>query len=315
MLVTSIAFAANAITSLGAVNISVVAPASGVDAKVLANLRKLPRVALKVPECCFTNSSKTPFHSNSDELRYQCLVDAINDPSTDVIWSLRGGYGSAKLIAKLKTLPKPAKEKIFIGYSDITALHLFFSQEWGWHTVHGAGIAEIFDDTKARSNFSGLEQIISGKKSAIAIKDLVPMNKYAKTTVTIKGSLTGGNLSMVQTSLGTSWRIESDGKILFLEDLGMHPYQIDRALHHLKQAGVFDKVHGVIFGSFSPINKGMESQTLKTLESFARSLKIPVFKSNRFGHQKVNDPIRYNVIYTINPINKGELFELSVNQT
>ena len=292
---------------LNNVKISGVAPGSACNAQLLQDIQNIPKLRLITNNHCFNNNT-TPFHSHSDDIRLQCLKDAILDQSNEVIWALRGGYGSAKLIRGLGKLEKPSKEKIFIGYSDITALHLFLSQKWGWKTVHGAGILELLDQKKNRSNFIKIAEIVSGKVRTSQISGLSPVNLIAKKTKKITGKLTGGNLTIVQTSIGTDWQIESKGKILFLEDLDVKPYQIDRMLNHLKQSNILDGVISIIFGSF---NKDDEN-TMQALAGFASNLDIPVFKTNKFGHEEINEPIIYNVDSFISPSSKST-FSLVMN--
>ncbi|MFY9589651.1 LD-carboxypeptidase [Rickettsia endosymbiont of Halotydeus destructor] len=269
-------------------SITAVAPASGTDIDILANLENIS-LKLNIPHKCFDNT-KVLFHSNSDELRFRCLKDALFDNSNHVVWVLRGGYGSAKLIPYLQKLAKPPKEKFFIGYSDITALHIFLAQEWGWKPIHSSVLIEILKPEKECSNFIKIAEIISGKGKQITIDKLIAMNSEAKLDKVINGKLTGGNLTMVQTSIGTEWQIKTVDKILFLEDINIKPYQIDRTLLHLKQAGLLKNVKAIIFGSFSPEDENI----ITVLSNFAATLNIPVFKTNRFGHGKINDPIIYN---------------------
>lgn len=289
---------------LGSRKIHVVAPASSISQEKLLELPRIKRLNIKMPMDCFDSSS--PYMAASDERRFKCLKEAIYDDSTDVIWCLRGGYGSSRLIEELRNLPKPKKEKLFIGYSDITALHLFFSQEWGWHPIHGTVLKEFLQDDKDISGMKRLAGLIAGRNKTATINDLVPMNTAAKKSTEIKGKVTGGNLTTVQTGLGTNWAIQSSGKILFFEDTGMKPYQTYRALAHLGQAGVFKDVKAIIFGAFDNDSE----DTIRGLEIFATEVNIPVFKTNRFGHAKYNDPVIYNAPSTIAISSKAGYFNL-----
>ena len=147
---------------LNGARISVVALGSACDTELFKNIQNVPKLNLRFQPSCF-DCSNTLFHSHRDDIRLKCLTDALFDDSTDIVWALRGGYGSAKLIEGLKRLPKPSKEKVFIGYSDITSIHLFLSQEWGWKTIHGAGILELLNDSKDKTNFKKIAEILSNK--------------------------------------------------------------------------------------------------------------------------------------------------------
>ncbi|ADE29928.1 LD-carboxypeptidase [Rickettsia prowazekii] len=269
--------------------ITVVATATGADSKTLSDLKNINGLNLQIPAKCFTKG-KLPFLASSDEVRFNCLRDALFDKSDNVVWSLRGGYGSARIIPDLLKLSKPNKEKFFIGYSDITALHLFLSQEWGWRTIHGSNIADLLKTEKDQGNFTKLGEILKGKVKQVTIDNLIPLNDIAKSSDLVKGNLTGGNLTMVQTSIGTRWQIKTKGKILFLEDTNVAPFRLDRELLHLKQSMLLEGVKAIIFGSFG---KDLDA-TMLVLRNFAYSLNIPVFKTNRFGHERINDPIIYN---------------------
>jgi muramoyltetrapeptide carboxypeptidase len=285
------------------IKITVIAPGSGVSDEVLRNLKDINSLKLDIPNNCF-DGSKSLFHANSDQMRYKCLKDALLGQSK-ILWALRGGYGSAKLIGDLQDLKKPIEEKIFIGFSDMTALHIFLSQEWGWKTIHGGGIAEIIDKNKDRQNFIKIAKIISSKIKQTKITGLLPINLIAKSSKDIISTITGGNLTIIQTSIGTNWQIKTDNKIVFLEDVGIKPYQLDRVLNHLKQVGLFDHVKAIIFGACGSDDKNITD----TLTNFATTLKIPVFKTNKFGHEQVNEPIIYNSTTKIISTNDGQ-FEL-----
>ncbi|HJD55069.1 MAG TPA: LD-carboxypeptidase [Rickettsia endosymbiont of Pyrocoelia pectoralis] len=283
--------------------INVVAPATGADSKTLSDLKNIKNLNLQIPSKCFGKAS-LPFLASTDEIRFNCLKEALFDESSNIVWSLRGGYGSARLIPELQKLTKPNKEKFFIGYSDMTALNLFLSQEWGWKPIHGSTIFDLSKPEKAQSNFIKLAEIVKGKVKQVNIDNLMPLNDIAKSQKLVTGKLTGGNLTMVQTSIGTSWQIKTSGKILFLEDVNVAPFRLDRELLHLKQAGLLDNVKALIFGSF---DKDQDA-TMLVLRNFANSLKVPVFKTNRLGHEKTNDPIIYNTDSKI--INNNEKFKL-----
>ena len=288
------------------VEIEVVAPASGNSTQTIQELKEISNLNLKFPVHCF--KSPTDFHSESDTIRTKCLKEALFDNSANVVWATRGGYGSAKLLHELSKLAKPEKEKFFIGYSDITALHIFLTQEWGWKTIHGSVLAEIFDDRKSPENFIKIAQIVTGKTDHIVIKGLAAMNEAAVNSLEVKGTMTGGNLTMIVTTIGTPWQIKTNGKILFLEDVGIKPYQLDRTLYHLKHARLLNEIRAIIFGEFNEPAK----ENLRVLRDFASNLKVPVFKTDRFGHSKYNDPVVYNANGSI-ILQNNKTYDLKMN--
>lgn len=277
--------------------IKLVAPASATDPEMIEQLRTLAHLNIDIPDNIIEKN--IIFHANSDEERLLQLKNALYDKSSNtIIWALRGGYGSARLIDHLSQCPKPEIEKIFIGYSDITALHLFLSQQWQWKTIHGAGLAKLLAPNQDPQNFQRIATIISKKEKTLTLYPLVPLNKAALSTKKISGRITGGNLSIIQTSIGTHWQIQTTGKILFLEEVGEEGYRIDRALNHLKQSGLLKDVHGIVFGQLIDAldlpSAPVSNEITVALERFATDTHIPVFKNNQFGHGHTNYPIIYN---------------------
>jgi len=290
----------NFINLLRDIPITIVAPASGVNKNELTTLKTITSLQLNIPNGSF-DQRRSIFHSNSDEVRFQYLKDALFDNTNRVVWTLRGGYGAAKLIPALEKLTIPARDKFFIGYSDITALHIFFTQTWGWKTIHGSGIVEILKSDKKRANFTKIAEIISGKVKQATVDQLFPINAAARSIHTVDGKLTGGNMTVLQTGIGTTWQVKTEGKILFLEDTQIKPYQLDRTLLHFKQVGLLKNVKAILFGHCGTDNKDI----ITTLNQFASILSIPVFKTNRFGHGSTNDPIIYNTISQIVLVQDG----------
>jgi muramoyltetrapeptide carboxypeptidase len=285
--------------------IQVVAPASGVDLDEVNALQSLKSLNIQIPRNLISNA--ITFHSNSDHERFRLLKKAlISHQKNDIIWCLRGGYGSARIIDKLKTLPKPKTNKLFIGYSDITALHLFLSEHWGWKTVHGSVLVEILNSNKDPKNFYKLADIISRNVTELTLEPLKPLNNLAMKSTKVSGRLTGGNLSIVQTSLGTDWQIKAAKKILFLEEVGEKGYQIDRSLNHLKQSGILNQTKAIVFGDCVDCKE----DAFLALEWFSAETKIPVFKTEQFGHGKVNYPMVYNIKAEIVPIKDTKDFTL-----
>ncbi len=290
--------------------IKLVAPGSGTEPEQIQQLHSFQFLNVEIPENLVTKA--IAFHANSDEERLKLLKSALNDNSKNtIVWSLRGGYGSARLINDLNKLPKPKYEKVFIGYSDMTALHLFLSQNWQWKTINGAGLLDLLNAKKDPQNFEKIVDILSKKNRFASITNLKLLNPAQFKQVKLTGPLTGGNLTIVQTSLGTNWQIQTAGKILFLEDVGEKGYQVDRALNQLKQAGVLKNVKAIVFGDFAdPVDDKVDL----ALDRFAQEMKMPVFKTDQFGHGKKNYPLIYNAASEIvrDKNNESETFNLNM---
>jgi muramoyltetrapeptide carboxypeptidase len=230
------------------------------------------------------------------ETQLEHLKQALYSDSK-AIWSLRGGYGSMRLIPYLSKLRPPKKQKLFIGFSDITSLHLFFNQKWNWPTIHGRTISQMHPEFANSPDRKLLEKIIFGNEDQKLFKKLKPLNEAAKKTKQINGTITGGNLRILQSSVGTSWELNAKGKILFIEDVAERGYSVDRMLEQLFQAKIIDKgLKAIVIGDFTEgSEKNGKDLTDKAIERFAKRVSYPVLKGLPAGHGKIlNYPIPFN---------------------
>ena len=220
-----------------------------------------------------------------DADRAEELTRAIKDPSVRAIIALRGGYGSARLIPLLDERRVRENCKIFIGFSDITTLHLFFNK-CGWITFHGpmaanAALAEISADCEKH-----MVSLLTDPGYRPVLQ-FIQLESWSSGTA--EGVLTGGCLSLVAASLGTSYEIETKGKILFLEDTGEPSYRIDRMITHLRLAGKLDSVAGLLLGSFSDCSAQGGDYTIDdVLRDVLSGLNIPILANFPAGHMREN---------------------------
>jgi len=242
-----------------------------------------------------------PFYSNSDEFRANDLISALLDPEVAVIWCIRGGSGCIRLISALEAALPPSEDplppKLFIGYSDITVLHSYFAKKYNWATIHGPMLDAIVNggyDPEGES-VQSLLQLMFNQISDLTLPELVRLDSGGP-IVGLISSISGGNLTVVETSIGTSWQIQSEGKLMFLEDVGEAPYRLERSLDHMKQANVFNGVDGVIFGDFTNTDAALIAFVL---ERFASSVNFPVFRVQGIGHGAVNIPVPFNTRATL----------------
>ncbi len=289
--------------------IAIIAPSSALSQSYIGSLSKLLNVEEDFLKK-FTNL-EIPYHANSDQVRLESLKEAIYSDDCDIIWALKGGYGAARLIKNLIKLNKPLKNKVFIGYSDITALHLFFSQNWHWHTIHGMLIVDLLTETHDKNNLELIVDILNKcTQKSIIIDDLKPINEKASDTSLIKGKITGGNLTLLENSIGSQWQLDAREKIVFIEDVDVKGYQIDRSLYHLAESGILSASKAIVLGDF---NKGNENHEVTfALKRFAKYCNLPVFKSNFFGHGIHNYPIIYNAIAVIKKQRNRDDFSVNI---
>lgn len=228
---------------------------------------------VRLPEGSLNPSS---FHANNDKARYRFLKQAFENSSSKAVWCLRGGYGAQKLMAHFNI--EPARKKLFIGFSDATAIHLRLSQ-WNWPSLHGPCLSDLPRLTKKDSE--NLKQILFGETKQLVFKNLKVFNK-SKIDV-LRGSLMGGNLTLIQTSLGCNWFPSFKNRFVLLEDIGESAYRLDRALHQLLFSGTLKGAKALLLGSFQP---GKSAHIHKVLKSFQISSKIPLVMGLCAGHLK-----------------------------
>ncbi len=257
------------------------------------------------------------FCANNDIYRANSLIDALLDEEVDNIWLLKGGYGISRIIPILEKSTalnnSDLRKKTIIGFSDVTALHIFLNQRFGMKTIHGLNYIQFVDiGTKIdKKNFEIIDSIFSNRVSNIEITQIQPLNITAAKSHNIKGEVIGGNLSIIQTSIGTNWSINPVNKILILEDVNEDGYRIDRMLEHIFQNDILKSVKALIFGNFHNCGSDYEEALIR-ISDILEGYSIPVFKTDMIGHGYHNHPFIYGEVGTIMKCN-NELYKLQQN--
>lgn len=295
-----------------------VAPAKYLDkGRVSLAKKRLEEKGFKVrlPENLFRKHS---FLGGSDEERAAEIMAAFTDPEVDAIFPGTGGYGTTRIVDKLDYDVIRQNPKVFVGFSDITALHIAINQRTGlvtfhspnpefglgteknlsplagkyfWRALLAAAYHDAVSDQLRKGYLIETRPRDDGKTSDAAIFEDVPR---AVTLVKGKarGRLIGGNLSVLHALMGTPYEIETDGKILFIEDVGEAPYRVDRMLSTLRLAGKFDKVNGVILGAFTARDDepdwDADASIDDVLRDYFADLNVPVLAHFPVGHVPYN---------------------------
>jgi muramoyltetrapeptide carboxypeptidase len=213
-----------------------------------------------------------------------------------VVWAIRGGRGSSSIFAEgidqFRNFVKAPK--LFIGFSDITAIHLYINTVLGWPSLHWGYLKEgrekiIFDEIAA---------LLKGEIKELHYK-LTPVNASAKQVKIIDDTyIIGGNASLIQRSIGTDTMPDTKDKILFMEDVEEAPTRINELFTHFDRAGLFKKPKAIILGDFISDLDETDKEGYRILEEmFAKQMdqrSIPVFHSGEFGHILTNKPLFLN---------------------
>jgi len=232
--------------------------------------------------------------ANSDASRLRHLLKALEAPDSKCVWCIRAGYGAIRLVEPLLALRPLTRRKLFVGYSDATTLHFLLNHHWNWPSLHGPLLDRLGSGTVARAEIEELRRILCGAERRVEFADLTPLNAAARERRVISSRVFGGNLTVLQSMLGTRLQ-RSPKQILFLEDVGERGYRVDRMLTHLIQAGVLRQVRAVVFGSFIGGREADGKDLVPAvLKRFARTLRVPVLAGLPAGHGERQRPVFFN---------------------
>ncbi|WNG15268.1 LD-carboxypeptidase [Cystobacter fuscus] len=220
--------------------------------------------------------------AGSDARRAEELAGALSDTSSRAIFCARGGYGSMRLLSSLSL--KDLAPSALVGFSDVTALHAVL-QAAGRVSIHGPVVTHLGVQPPSVQEY--LFRLLESPE---------PPPPLQGTTLfvpgVVEGPLLGGNLSVFSRLLGTPCLPPLDGAILLLEDVGEKPYRLDRMWTHLRLAGVFERVRGIVLGQFTDCeNKDAPYSSADVLRSLAEETGLPCAAGFPIGHDTPNYPV------------------------
>lgn len=224
--------------------IRLVSPAKHIDQYAIDFAENFLKDSGFVPEIGTYALGAHNYFSGTVEERLSDFQFALNDPTVDVILCTRGGYGSVQLIDQLDFSGFVAHPKLIIGYSDITVFHEHVPKNYNIPTVHAT--APLNFAKNSLESLLSLVNAINGKSNRY---------EFESHNLNIQGELsapvTGGNLAIAYSTLGTNSEADYAGKILFIEEVGEAVYAIDRMFYALKKAGKLDEICGVMVGGLT----------------------------------------------------------------
>lgn len=286
--------------------ISVIAPGNGShDGSVEKAREVIGRFGFrgKIPDDLI---NPTPLcYANTTQYCATHLQQELNNPQTKVIWALRGGRGSSRILPYLENIalgnhPSSVRTStpLIVGFSDITALHLWATVR-GLPSLHAPVLAYNKESAHIVNEDASLQDvfdILTGKVTELEYT-CTPLNQAAQQEdLVMNTSIVGGNISLIQRSIGTDTELEAKGKILFLEETGEPATKFAEVLYQLDRSHVFDSPAAVFWGNLAYDNKEHEKyQYLKNeFATLFNERGIPFFQSDNFGHGKKNSPLPFN---------------------
>ncbi len=272
--------------------IGLIAPASFIrEDELKESVENLEALGFKVK---YTNRilARDGYLGGTDKQRTEDVNEMFSRDDIDGIVCARGGYGSARILPMLNYDLIKKNPKILVGYSDITALLYGIFAQTGLVCFHGPVGISTFNDFSVFD----FENVLMEPLEKFTMYSAPEKNGDESLPVTIRtgkaaGKLCGGNLSIVVSMIGTPYDIDTDGKIVFLEEVGEDPYRIDRMLTQMREAGKFENAAGIALGIFSKCDakKNSKGETnsfslSEVLYDRLYDLNIPVLYGMSFGH-------------------------------
>ena len=234
-----------------------------------------------------SNKIKNGPFAGSPEERAGDINSMFADPSVDAIFCARGGYGCNKVLPLLDYELIKKNPKIFIGFSDITACLSSITQKTKLVSFHGPMLVSNKNGL-IEYNIKIMQQVLNGSSNMIIdVPEEMPTHVLQPGVGT--GPLWGGNITLLINRLGTDDSIDTDGVILFLEDINEYLYSFERMLIHMKNAGMFDKIAGLVFGELKDLKEedipfGRSSDEI--IMDICGGLDIPIISNYPCGHGK-----------------------------
>lgn len=222
--------------------------------------------------------------AGDDTIRASDFQQMMDDSSVKAIWCARGGYGTVRIIDMLDFSEFVKSPKWIIGYSDITVLHSHL-HTLGIKSIHAQMPLEI--EKKSEATQVSLKKVLFENPYSIEYKTKNPLNRVG----TANSVLVGGNLSVLYSLCGSKSALNTDGKILFIEDLDEYLYHVDRMIQNLKRNGLFQNISGLIVGGMSDMNDntvpfGRTAEEI--IFDVVSEYNVPVCFNFPAGHVKTN---------------------------
>jgi len=223
------------------------------------------------------------FLKREDERRAENFMGMWLDPRIKAVIGGTGGYGATRMIPYLEPAIFRSNPKPFVGYSDITALHLWLMRQAQLRVFHGPTVDDLIPSLRDLTMASLLRALMVPQPAAQLGRGVARAVRPGRAV----GRLTGGNLSLVQQSIGTPYEIDTRGAILFLEETYDPMSVADERLVHLRAAGLLRDIRGIVFGQLS-LDRSEEDEFEDFLLDLVADLGVPILMDFPSGHEIPN---------------------------
>lgn len=243
-----------------------------------------------------TVGAKKDSFSGTDTERAADLQTMFDDPSVKAILCARGGYGASRIIAAMNFKHFNEQPKWVIGFSDITVLHAAILKQ-NCMSIHGPMAAAFAKGEAGEPYIQSLKQVLEGQKTSYTIPAHA-MNNLGSA----KAELVGGNLCILAHLIGSKNALDTNGKILFIEDVGEYHYNIDRLLIQCKNAGFFDNLAGLVIGGFTDLkdpSSDFGATAYEIIKEHTLGYTYPICFDFPISHSLPNYAIKQGQVYSL----------------
>lgn len=285
--------------------IGIISPASSPDdlTKINRGIEYLEKLGYRI-EVGKHVGMQEGYLAGNDQQRLQDIHSMFNNKQINAIFSIRGGYGSGRLLDKIDYKIIRKNPKIFVGYSDICALQMAFFSKCGLVTFAGPMVAVDFHDEVSKFTEEVFWRTITSNKKIGRLTN--PRNEkfYVLRKGRASGRIIGGNLSVLTSLIGSEFMPKIKDSILLLEDINEAPYRVDRMFNQLKLNKIFKQIRGVILGHFvNCVEPDPEKKSFSLNEiiiEYFQNIKLPVIYNVKHGHIKENLTIPFGIKCVLN---------------
>ncbi len=240
--------------------------------------------------------------AGTDEMRSNVFNDYLRNPEVRAIICARGGYGTVRMVDNLDLEALQANPKWIVGYSDVTVLHNHIHQHTKINTIHATMPINMQAHNANAKSIDELRKVLMTNEVQVLKLDAHPLNRFGDA----EGELVGGNLSVIDSLLGSNSDINTGGKLLFIEDLDEYLYHVDRMMQALKRSGKLRNIKGLIVGGMSDMKDNtvpFGEDSYQIIRRTADEYLFPILFNYPGGHVDINLPL---II--------GNSYKISVNQ-
>ena len=251
--------------------------------------------------------NSVPYLSSDIKTRVSDVHDCWRDKSIDLIFAVRGGYGSAQILPYIDWNVLKTRKVPFIGYSDMTAFHLAMCAKKTDTAISGPMIHNL--QILAEDSFT-----LNSLQSVFHNTQILEPNRKKLLTITegsAEGKIYPVTLSVLVSLIGTPFFPDLDGSILLLEDINEPVYKLDRYFTQLEHSGILSNISGLLLGTFS--NCGKVTERFELFAKISKKLRIPVIANIPFGHTYPRISVKYESICIIKTSSRNPI--LIMNNT